>query len=625
RRESIALRLPQPLQNSRVRVLDEYGRETPAQRSADGTHVVITPALPPMRVSLFDVQLSAGPTPKNALRITKSTLENENLQVKIDKNGDISSLYDKRLSREMLRKPVRLALFRFDGSPFWPQWELQYSALRRRPAYAAQPQINVLEAGPARVALEITRQARGSTFRQVLSLDAGGTWLRVANEIDWQSPRTLLKIEIPTAASNACATYDLGFGTARRKTNTARQYEVPAQQWADLTDRDGGFGLSVLSDCKAGWDKPDRHTLRLTAVFSPRAGHRGNAAQLDFGRDRFDFALFSHAGGWQNGAVQAGACFNQPLPAYWIPAASPTASPAPAKNEPFGAVGGHIILRALKQAEDGDDWIARLQETDGTPLPEGTLRLGGGILAFREVNGAEEDHHPKNCAVLCGTTLHASFNPYEIRTFRLQVAPMPHAAPLPRPQTLSFEAAPQICGGQTLTINRPHGDAAWLQLAIACKGKDRDTVFLAGGRPHTRRVYSMTEPIAAGDLPGIGVSGYTKPAVPLEEFLRVPGETGDAKPGAQVWFHEVALPFNGKAATLTLPRDNNIVLLWVRVHSTPAVVPANALLDQMERRPVPAVLPAQAPKQRLRALRYRLHQAKNFARHFCEVHFSQKD
>ena len=44
------------------------------------------------------------------------------------------------------------------------------------------------------------------------------------------------------------AVYDLGIGTIERGNNTKDCYEVPAQQWADLSDKDGGFGVAILND-----------------------------------------------------------------------------------------------------------------------------------------------------------------------------------------------------------------------------------------------------------------------------------------------------------------------------------------------------------------------------------------
>ena len=41
----------------------------------------------------------------------------------------------------------------------------------------------------------------------------------------------------------------------------------------DLTDRSGAFGVTILSDCKYGSDKPDDKTLRLTLCALPVSDH----------------------------------------------------------------------------------------------------------------------------------------------------------------------------------------------------------------------------------------------------------------------------------------------------------------------------------------------------------------
>ena len=74
----------------------------------------------------------------------------------------------------------------------------------------------------------------------------------VENFVDWKSPNSLLKVSFPLTASNPKATYDLGLGTIQRGNNTPDHYEVPAQQWADITDQGGKFGVAVLSDTIPG-------------------------------------------------------------------------------------------------------------------------------------------------------------------------------------------------------------------------------------------------------------------------------------------------------------------------------------------------------------------------------------
>ena len=632
RREAVELRLPQRLQGSAVRVLDADGNELPAQLNPDGQTVVFAAALAPLSVALFDVQVDARSCGLDTgLYVSEQSLENQYISVRVDANGDIASLYDKRLRRETLRTPVRLALFDFDGSPAWPAWELYYPELRRKPAeYPRKPKIEILERGPARAALKIVRQARGSTFTQVLSLDAAGEWLRVENEVDWHSRRTLLKVEVNTAASNAMADYDIGFGVIRRGVNTARRYEVPAQQWAGIADRGGAFGMAVLSDSKTGWDHPGRHTLRLTGVYTPRVGSRYDALTLDFGRSRFAFGLYPHAGGRRQeaggrylGIMRAGACFGQKPAAFWV---NHSGGEGPAALC-FGSADG-MLLRALKQSEDcADEWVARVQEADGVPLAEGTLSLGGGIEAFREIYASEEERLPVNCAYIKEGALKLSLRPFEIRSFALKINPMEAAPPaqilpidLPaQPCPLLPDSCPlTACEGQSVPL--PAGRE--LRLWAASLAGDQNAAFAVGGARHIRRIYDMREAVGAGDLFRLGASGYVKPAMPVREFTHMLDGDGKVLVGVRARFFEIALPLPGEETTLTLPDDADIAILRAEVCGEAGAVPASPLFDEMERRPAAEVAVKLTPREEmdskakmpLRAVRCKLGVARAFLR-----------
>jgi len=623
RRESVQARLSHPLKGSTARVFDSEGKELPSQLLADGQTVVFAATLPPLSVSLFDVQLSAIPCAlETGLKVSeRGRLENAYLALEIDENGDISSLYDKRMRRQMLSEPVRLALLNFGGSPIWPQWELYYPELKKKPAeYPGNPKIEIIEKGPARASIKITREARGSTFVQVISLDAMGEFVRVGNEVDWWSPRTLLKIEVPMMAENKLADYDLGFGVARRGLNTKRQYEVPAQQWAGIADREGRFGMAVLSDSKTGWDHPNLWTLRLTGVYSPQSGRRGTAHLLDFGRNYFDFGLYPHRAEGYESVCRAGACFGQRLAAFW-----PAAHRGRPKQLRFGGVGQGMLLRTLKQAEDGGAWVLRVQEADGIPMVEGEIFLGAGVTAFEEIYASEEPRGVVNYAHIKDGRLRIALNPFEIRSFKLQVKPMACDTPAMAMNNVQctmsnlplLGADVMFCEGQTIALEAGRE----LRMAAASLEGDLEAVFTIDGKPYTRRVYSAREAVGAGDLPGLGAGGYVKETYPVREFTHLYDEEGKVLIGACARFYDIALPLPGKQCELVLPRDERIALISLAVQSEPTAVPACALFDHLERRPAcaPHML---APKQekarkspmRLRTARMKMRNAFAFVR-----------
>lgn len=158
-------------------------------------------------------------------------------------------------------------------------------------------QLSLVENGNLRRTLCIEKHHDPSVFRQYIRLYEGSRAERIDfyNEIDWQSTNALLKAEFPLNIENEKATYDLGIGSVQRPNNTLTAYEVYAQQWADLTDRDGSYGVSVMNDSKYGWDKPNDHTLRLTLLHIPatRINYTYQNRQ-DFGFHCFTYSLLPH-------------------------------------------------------------------------------------------------------------------------------------------------------------------------------------------------------------------------------------------------------------------------------------------------------------------------------------------
>jgi alpha-mannosidase len=404
-------------------------------------------------------------------------LENNRITVRIDRNGDIAAIYDKDAKHELLSAPVMLEL-RDNPSPPWPAWEVLYetvSAAARE--YLTRPTVRIVEKGPVRVAVEITRRASGSTFVQYVRLTEGGDRIDVENHVDWKSTNTLLKASFPLAASNPKATYDLGLGTIERTNNEPDKYEVPAQKWADVTDVGGSFGVGVINDSKHGWDKPTDNTLRLTLIHTPRpaTGYTYQSSN-DLGRHRFTFAIAGHAGDWRRGRLPIRAAqLNQPLVAF-----QSDTHPGP-MGRSFSILStdnlaGQVAIAALKKAEDSDELIVRLQEQYGLPV-RATLRLPSGVLAAREVNAAEEEVGPfalpppqagrGGGPPTARPTVPVDLKPYQPRTIALKLAPP--AQTIAATRTYEPLSLPFNLDGVTSDNDRADGDFDGRRRTIAAE------------------------------------------------------------------------------------------------------------------------------------------------------------
>jgi alpha-mannosidase len=417
-----------------VRVYGPDGQEVPAQLSSG--KVVFIAKVPSVGYAVYDVQ-AAQASMASAIRVTTSSIENGRYRLMLDLNGDVASIFDKTLQRELLYTPARLEI-KTDNPEQWPAWNMDWEDQSRRPrAYVTRPaKIRVVESGPARAAIEVVREAEGSTFVQTIRLAAGDAGQRVefVNAIDWLTKEAHLKAVFPLTASNSVATYNWDIGTIQRSTNNPKRFEVPSHQWFDLTDESGAFGVTVLSDCKYASDKPDDNTLRLTLLRTPgvRGGYEDQGTQ-DWGHHDFVYGLAAHGGDFRSGQTDwQGFRLNQPLVAFHSPnhpgAFGKTFSLMSLDND-------RIRVLALKKAEQSDEIIVRFVEMDGKPAWGVRMKFAASVVAAREVTGTEL---PLGKAEIVDGALAADFTPFQVRSFALKLAATTEKVAPPRFQPVSL-------------------------------------------------------------------------------------------------------------------------------------------------------------------------------------------
>jgi alpha-mannosidase len=437
REDIVEAELAFPETEINYRVFGPDGAEVPSQVvevNGNKTRVVFLARVPSLGYSLYEFRPSPEPCRlPTGLKVTSSTLENSRYAVKINRDGDVSSIFDKKARRELLVTSARLS-FHYEKPQQWPAWNMDWEDRIKPPSgYVEGPvRLTVVENGPARVALKIERESRHSKFVQIIRLSAGGAGDRVEfqNQIDWATMESSLKAVFPLTVSNPQAAYNWGVGTVQRGNNDPKKFEVPSHRWFDLTDKTGTYGVSVLEDCKYGSDKPTDNILRLTLLYTP--GVRNwpkEQAYQDFGRHEVLYALYGHERDWRSANTnQQTLRLNQPLVAFQ------TFQHEGTLGRVFSFVKlshDNIAISALKKAENSDEIIVRLVETSGQSVRKATLTFAGLIMSAREVNGVEEDAGP---AQVKDGRLVFDLTPYSLKTFALKLSP-PKAQVLPPAST----------------------------------------------------------------------------------------------------------------------------------------------------------------------------------------------
>ena len=408
-----------------VRVVDHEGHEI-ASQVEDGK-VLFLARVPSVGYAVYSVSATATAARQSSLKVTANSLENGRYRVQLNLDGDVSSIFDKSLNKELLSAPIRLAIST-DIPTIYPAWNMDFPQEQAAPrAYVGgKALVRIKESGPVRVSLEVTRETQGSKFVQTVSLVAGeaGNRVEFANSIDWRTLAANLKAVVPLSAANPNATYNWEIGTVQRPNAQERQFEVASHRWIDLTDKTGSFGTMLLTNEKNGSDKPSDNMLRLTLLRTPGINPPTNGqpanytdqANQDWGHHEFSFGLAGHAGSWQQAQTDWQAYrLNDPLVAFQT-------------TQHTGSLGSRFSLLhlsnprirvlALKQAEVSDEAILRLVELDGKSAPDVRISFAGPIAAAREVNGQEQEI---GAATVRNGELVASFSAFQPRTFAVRL------------------------------------------------------------------------------------------------------------------------------------------------------------------------------------------------------------
>ncbi|MCI6209001.1 MAG: discoidin domain-containing protein [Prevotella sp.] len=404
-------------------VTDANGKKLASQVVADSKgnrHLLVAAKVPATGLSVISVK--AGGKAVAMAEKDANTMENSVYKLSVDKAGNISSIVDKRNGKQLVAagKSVGLVVFDDCKSEAWPAWEILKPTLDKEPVNVdANVSVKLIEDGALRKTLRVTKTYGDSKFAQYIRLYEGGLADRidVYNEVDWHSLNSLLKVNFPLNVSNEKATYDLGLGSVERGNNQANSYEVYSHEWTDLTDRSGDYGVTVLNDCKYGWDKPNDNTLRLSLLYAPKPG-RGYVYQdkQDMGYHEFTYSIVGHAGQLDKAqAVKKSTVLNSPLRAF------ATSKHKGELGREFSFVSidnDNLTVRALKKAETSDEFVVRVYENTGKEAQNAVVTFAGDIESAVEADGTEKT---KGEATFSGNKLNVSVTPFSVRTYKVRL------------------------------------------------------------------------------------------------------------------------------------------------------------------------------------------------------------
>jgi alpha-mannosidase len=417
RKDVARVKIPMEMVPRNPVVRDVYGKQHPA-RIDDGELVFIA-EVPSLGYSTYYLVEGSG-SEHTPLDGEQMVLENEFFKVEVDRDsGAIRSIYDKKTGRFVTKA------FRHEATrpEFSNLFQVLYEAPHGMSAWIIGPitrvknlltgaEVELVRKGPVMSKIKTSRKYRNSIIMQEILLYAGVPRIDFNTMIDWQeasdefTEAPMLKVSFSPILDSPVATFEIPFGSISR---IADGREFPALRWIDLSD--GGYGVSLLNDCKYGFDV-NGNTMRMTILrtsYSPDPNP-------DQGHHELKYSLYPHTGDWRKAlAFRKGYELNHPLETVVVTTRMSQGN-LPEEASFLRIKPENIVLSCLKLAEDSDDVIIRIYDATGEG-GEAELALGFPVTEAIDNDLLEEDM--LGLKVQDGRFM-VKLGPWEIKTVRLK-------------------------------------------------------------------------------------------------------------------------------------------------------------------------------------------------------------
>ena len=387
---------------------------------ADGStnFVAAVADIPAMGWSAAQV-VQVGKAPSTSLSVSETHLENNLVVVRFDESGEIKSVFDKTLARELIQPGKRAnQLIAYEDKPQnYDAWDIDhYFEEKCWPLSNTSASIEVVETGPYRAALRIVRQHGRSHIVQVISLQDGQKQIEFDTQIDWQERQTLLKTGFPFDLNVSETRAEIQFGHVKRPShkNTSwdqARFESSMHRWVDMSEPD--FGAALLTDCKYGYDAVEQN-VRLTLLKGPNMPD----PDADLGVHRFRYALLLHQGAQDlSQVVRAAERFNNPIMVHGSIENGATEQRELEKDFSFAIVDtANLTLETVKFAEVGNEAILRIFE-HANRRSTGRIEFGLPVAYVTETDLMERNTGP--CYDVSDNAVELTFRPFEIKTLKV--------------------------------------------------------------------------------------------------------------------------------------------------------------------------------------------------------------
>ena len=340
--------------------------------------------------------------------------ETDYFKIGIDmKNGEITHLYDKRSKTEYAdgkNNMNRLRIY-MENAKSMDAWTI--GKIDRTEDITNVESVSITEKGPVRACVEVVKRWGRSKFIERTYIYRSYPRIDFKLEVHWfeqgndSTDGPMLRAIFPLSLKNAGLNCQVPFDVVKRPVDGE---EVPAQQWADVSD--GKAGIALLNKTKYGYSF-DKGELKLSLMRSSG----GPNIYPNTGKFEISYALYPHQGDWTNNVWTEGEDFNVPVYAAEIPSASLGKEPAgrPEEDSFIALEPAGVVMSGIKQAEDGKELVIRLVEVSGKET-NASLTLPEPVKSARRLTILEYPLANVFQPVVKGKTIEVKLRAHEIVT-----------------------------------------------------------------------------------------------------------------------------------------------------------------------------------------------------------------
>ncbi len=284
--------------------------------------------------------------------------ENPYYVLELNQNGDIVSLFDVSVQREVLKGNGNVLRAFEDYPTKYDAWELEDYYKLKGYDVGGKVKITPVKDG-TRAGFCIEREYMHSTIKQTVWLYSVSRRIDFVTDIDWHEHHQVLKAVFPFDLHATSATYDIQFGHVIRPTheNTSwdkAKFETYAHKWVALAEN--GYGVALLNNGKYGHGA-EGSTLSLTLIKSATDPN----PEADQGKQSFTYSLFPHKGDFREaGVIKESYALNEP---FYERTVGKQSGDLPECYSFISADKPNAVITAVKRAENGEGVIVRMYDS----------------------------------------------------------------------------------------------------------------------------------------------------------------------------------------------------------------------------------------------------------------------